>query len=83
MERRALMGYVCISANMVKSAPKCCCDIAHQWRELSSVVSIEFIFVDVVSRKDVKRIIKHYKRMQGRQSSVSETQKNRPGEACT
>ena len=25
MERRALTGYVCISANMVKSAPKCCC----------------------------------------------------------
>ena len=26
MKRRALTGYVGISANMVKSAPKCCCD---------------------------------------------------------
>ena len=43
MERRALTGYVGLSANMVKSAPKCCCDIAHKWRELSSVFSNEFI----------------------------------------
>ena len=26
MKRRALTGYVGISANMVNSAPKCCCD---------------------------------------------------------
>ena len=55
MKGRALTGYVCISANMVKSALKYCCDIAHKWRDLSSVFAIEFIFVDVVSRKDVKR----------------------------
>ena len=46
MERRALTGYVGLSANMVKSAPKCCCDIAHKWRELSSVFSNEFIKAD-------------------------------------
>ena len=43
MERRALTGYVGMSANIVKSAPKCC-DIAHKWRE--------FIFADVVSREE-------------------------------
>ena len=55
MERRALTGYVCISANMAKSAPKCCCDIAHKWRELSSVFAIEFIltlFHEKMSREE-------------------------------
>ena len=54
MKRRALTGYVCISANMVKSAPKYCCDIAHKWREQFFLLnsSLWTLFHEKMSREE-------------------------------